>query len=58
MALNPFCYDDRTIRTAGTVENPLFCLGDVCDTLDVASSRVKAAKLDDKVAVHTKADKG
>lgn len=40
MALTPFCYDDSTIRTAGTIENPLFCLNDVCDILDITSSLV------------------
>ena len=29
------------IRTAGTSENPLFCLADVCSVLDLQTSRVK-----------------
>ena len=31
-----------TIRTAGTIENPLFCLVDVCKALDLNASHVKA----------------
>ena len=29
------------IRTAGTADNPLFCLADVCRVLDLQPSRVK-----------------
>lgn len=29
------------IRTAGTPEEPLFCLADVCRVLDLKTSRVK-----------------
>ena len=47
MALDPFRYDDSTIRTAGTVENPLFCLSDVCDILNITGNRNKAKKLCD-----------
>ena len=36
------------IRTAGTSENPLFCLTDVCKILDLQTSRVKD-RLDDGV---------
>lgn len=36
------------IRTAGTSENPLFCLADVCEILDLQTSRVRK-RLDDGV---------
>lgn len=36
------------IRTAGTADNPLFCLADVCRVLDLQPSRVKD-RLDDGV---------
>ena len=29
------------VRTAGTPENPLFCLADICRVLDLQPSRVK-----------------
>ena len=53
MALDNFLYGNTTIRTAGTIADPLFCLNDVCDILDITSSRVKAATLcdDEKQAV-------
>ena len=47
MALATFFYDNTTIRTAGTIANPLFCLSDVCAILDVANIYNKAAKLCD-----------
>ena len=60
MALDNFLYGNTTIRTAGTIANPLFCLSDVCDILDITSSRVKAATLcdDEKQAVSVQAADG
>ena len=47
MALAPFCYNNNTIRTAGTTEHPLFCPNDVSDILGITNSRNKATKLCD-----------
>ena len=60
MALDTFLYDNTTIRTAGTIVNPLFCLSDVCGILDVANIYNEAAKLcdDEKRAVSVRAADG
>lgn len=42
-----FNYNNRTIRTAGTPESPLFCAKDVCDILELGNSRQALARLDD-----------
>ena len=60
MALDTFLYDNTTIRTAGTIANPLFCLSDVCGILDITNISNKAAKLcdDEKQAVSVQAADG
>lgn len=35
------------VRTAGTAENPLFCLADVCAVLEISNHRDVATRLDD-----------
>lgn len=34
------------IRTAGTADNPLFCLKDVCSAIDIANQRDVTNRLD------------
>lgn len=45
------------IRTAGTAENPLFCLTDVCKALNLSASHVKERLTDDVVSTDTILDK-
>jgi len=47
-----FRMQDVTVRTAGTCENPLFCLKDVCDALDIVGYANKAKALDDDERVY------
>lgn len=42
-----------TIRTAGTADQPLFCLADVCKALNLSASDVKKRLDDDVVSIHT-----
>lgn len=41
------CHEFGEIRTAGTSEEPLFCLMDVCKALNIANPRVVAQRLED-----------
>lgn len=45
-----------TIRTAGTAENPLFCLTDICKALGLQARHVKARLDNDVVSTDTVAD--
>jgi prophage antirepressor-like protein len=45
------------IRTAGTAENPLFCLSDVCKALNLSASHVKERLSDDVVSTDTIVDR-
>ena len=42
-----------TIRTAGTPENPLFCLTDICKALGLSSTKVAQRLSDDVLSKHT-----
>lgn len=44
------------IRTAGTADNPLFCLTDVCKALDLRASDVRQRLTDGVVSTHTVPD--
>lgn len=44
------------IRTAGTPDNPLFCLADLCRALGLRSPDVKQRLTDDVVSTHTATD--
>ena len=46
-----------TIRTAGTADQPLFCLADVCKALNLSASDVKKRLDDDVVSIHTVNDR-
>lgn len=41
-----------TIRTAGSADNPLFCLRDLCKTLGLDSSQVRKRLMDGVVTIH------
>ena len=47
MQFDLFEHDNKIIRTMGTAENPLFCLSDICDILNIANASQKASKLND-----------
>ena len=36
------------IRTAGTADNPLFCLKDVCNAIDIANQRNVTSRLEEE----------
>ncbi len=46
------CPQFGQIRTAGTSDNPLFCLADICRVLDLQSSAVMRRLLDDVITNH------
>jgi prophage antirepressor-like protein len=48
-----FAYGDRMVRTAGTIEPPLFRGEDVCRGLEVQNHRDAIARLDEDEVVST-----
>lgn len=53
-----FNFGDRKIRTAGTPEAPLFCIGDVCDALDLRSPSQAVERVEQDDIVQVAAENG
>lgn len=58
VTVNTFNFGEHQIRTAGTAEDPLFCIGDVCEAIELKNPSQAAERLEQVDIVQIAAEKG